>query len=320
MRGPFLLACAASWVAFAALASGCGRAEHDGDTPPEVRGAGGGSASGGATCEGPSGAFAVSIQDEGAGPPGSRATVIYGEVFSTNSARPGEIRYDTKRELGGCRLLVPAVPTDSPCPSVFVEVGTVSLSGLGAAIVMAPESVVLEPSMVIYLGPELPVPPPCQEGDPLHLDGDGFGIDTTCIAPLVPTGTFPLRVRSGEALPLTWEASDAPNTSRVRLTLVLATWSRPTARVECEVPDNGAFEIPEPLVTALFELGVEAYPQIRLTRFAVGFAPSLPGLSLGMDSLARRYLDPGIPTCSSDGDCPSGQRCDVASYLCEPAK
>jgi hypothetical protein len=85
------------------------------------------------------------------------------------------------------------------------------------------------------------------------------------------------------------------------------------------VPDTGSFEIPEALITGLFEFGLSGFPAIVLTRrSADSVETDLGCVELVAATSVRVPVDvPGLTSCTAAApQCPDGQTCDVAGMFC----
>jgi hypothetical protein len=116
-------------------------------------------------------------------------------------------------------------------------------------------------------------------------------------------------VQAKQAVHLTWEAAAEGATSRIRIKLDVSHHGGSKGEIDCEVPDNGAFDIPEPLVTELLGLGLAGFPTINLNRIAVGTDANNPHLSIALSSDITRAVDTGVVSCLDASSCPDGQMC-----------
>ena len=76
--------------------------------------------------------------------------------------------------------------------------------------------------------------------------------------------------------------------------------------IDCDVPDTGAFEIPEPLVTKLISLGLAGFPSIIVGRYSSASSLKQSQVKLLMLSSIERAVDSGVKSCMEGKDCPSG--------------
>ena len=246
-----------------------------------------------------------------------------GDAFSTLTARffdaptPQVIPLVLETELDDCQLLVPALPfcAESCAPGVCtaddectaypapVSVGTLAIEGLGESLMLEPAS-----SMQVYQAPSMPNPP-CVEGEPVSASAPGLTLEAQCIGQLELTGPDPIPVSSGAAVSVAWVAAAEPSGSRVRIRLDIAHHGGKKGEIQCEVPDTGAFDIPEPLVTQLIGLGVAGYPDISVTRVSVGVDAKHPGTTLVLSSNVLRPVDTGVVSCQDKSQCSAEQDC-----------
>lgn len=248
-----------------------------------------------------------------------------GEGYSTLIGRffagptPDAFPLDLDTEQAGCQLKVPALPfCDEPCtPDVCtaddvctpypdpVAVGTLSVTGLGTALSLAPAT-----SMVVYQSPSLAFPP-CAEGARVSASTETFTLEADCIAPLELTGPEPLPVKSGEVVHVTWVPASANATSRIRIGLDVSHHGGKKGQIDCDVPDTGSFDIPEPLVTKLIGLGLAGYPTLNVNRVSTGVDAKNADISLLLSSSITRAVDTGVKSCQDDLECDEGQTCSM---------
>ena len=228
----------------------------------------------------------------------------------------------------GCELLTP-VTCDPACPITSycsnagqcvvkpnpVSAGTLTVSGLAG--ITDP----LDPTgpLYAYSGPTLQQPyPPCAEGSSFSIQSDKLTVSSKCIAPFVLTNTLPIPVKSGMATHLTWTPPAAGATSRVQISLEISHHGGYKGQIDCEVPDTGSFDMPEPLITALIALGRAGYPSIDVQRIATGAAPNEPNAHLNAVSGVLVDVDTGVVSCMASTDCPTGMTCQVpGAHICQ---
>jgi hypothetical protein len=226
----------------------------------------------------------------------------------------------------GCQLLKPALPfcsggcggdaacvddeTCAPYPNAQ-NVGILQLEGLGS------EPVTMEPFPPGFAYQSRALPhPPCLEGESVRLSAPAFSAASACVAPLVVFNTaFP--VKRGQALALTWEAPSQTDQTRLLIKLDVSHHGGKKGEIDCNVPDNGAFEISASLVTALVDLGLAGYPTIVLTRVASASSPAQPAVQFAISSGIEREVDTGITSCTENVHCPTGQQCNTDKLTCE---
>ena len=253
------------------------------------------------------------------------AVFVTGQVFDAVLPAPEELRVQ-----GECRLLkVSAYTCDPACgagtacgPGAVCSpapnprsVGTVTVTGLGRPIVVAPNDSQFYSS----------------SGQPPYLDGADVGLATSGggyppftiwargVASL-ETGPGPARSELDRPLSITWTPPASPEDRvHVQIAVELAV-HRDAVSVECDVADTGSFAVPAELMA-------------ELRRVAAG----LPGKLLESDVLLHRrsvdstMIPPGcveldvrtaatVPLeleCTADGDCLAGQRCDAGLRACK---
>lgn len=160
--------------------------------------------------------------------------------------------------------------------------------------------------------------PPCAEGEPasIAVEGgsyDGFAIETRCIAPLEVGGPFALE--PGKPLALSWAAPGDQDLARIEIRLDIGHHGGFTGEIDCDVADNGAFEIPAALTDQLLDLGIAGFPTVQLTRTAAahsaGGQPSHVEMAVEM-FVEREVTIPGLVSCDPvNKPCPDGQVCQV---------
>lgn len=237
---------------------------------------------------------------------------------------PDAITLKVDSEQGGCKLWVPKVPfcstscgatgvcTDddecTPYPKAQ-DLGMVHVTGLGD------EEVVMEgfsPSFNYQPAKTLPNPS-CSEGAAVTVKTDKLGIEVTgkCIAPFVLTSADPVPVSSGKGIPLTWTAPGQSGFTKVHIHLDIAHHGGKKGEINCEVPDTGSFEIPEPLVTKLVSLGLAGFPTIDVGRASSVSAPTQSRVTLSVISSTMRDVDSGVKSCSDAADCVAPATCQA---------
>jgi hypothetical protein len=238
-----------------------------------------------------------------------------GRFFAAPSPETFPLKVDTKQ--GECELKVPVNPfCEEPCtPGVCtangvctpypdpVGVGALSLSGLGNALSLMPTT-----SLLVYQSPSLAYPP-CEAGAKVSAQSDRFSLEAACIAPLELTGDDPLPVRTGEVVHVTWKAAGSGASSRIRIGLDVSHHGGKKGQIDCEVPDTGSYDIPEPLVTKLISLGLAGYPTINVNRVSLGVDAKNADVSLLLSSSITRAVDTGVKSCLDKSECEDDQMC-----------
>ena len=302
--------------------SGCQQSSDDG--PSAAGSSGNGGASGNAGAAASSGA---------AGAPTLRGSVVVSLVAPTaeneghatvlgrffDGPTPSAIPLELDTEQGDCKLLVPSHPfCNTPCtPDVCTDddvctkypaplgVGSLTVAGLGATLSIEPST-----SMLVYQSPSLPYPP-CSEGEPVSASASGFMLAAECIAPLELAGADPIPVSAGQPVHVAWEPASAQADSRIRIGLDVAHHGGKKGEIDCDVPDTGSFDIPEPLVTKLVGLGLAGYPTLSVTRISVGTDSARPELMLLVSQSALRAVDTGVSSCQEDAECTAPAVCQA---------
>jgi hypothetical protein len=315
-----------------ALAAGCSDAEPahpDGDTrdasAASDAGTDGADASGSSTRVASFvGSFQVAIAD--ADPESGREpyTGVLGVVYDRRPPADGVV-FAVDHEQDDCQLLVPAVPfcdpgcgvdavctADDECTPYAIgqDLGPVDVEGLQPSVftmdAIAPAYKYQPPGDVHF-----PYPP-CAEGDAIRVTAqrEDMHIESRCVAPLV-LGGDPIVVKAGHAVPLTWTPPAQADRSRVEIELDVAHHGGAKGKIRCDVPDTGAFEIPEALVTDLVELGLAGFPLITVTRSATAGSDVAAGVQLTISSSTSRLVDTGVISCGDDLACPKGLSCQT---------
>src|SRR5450432_104948 len=226
-------------------------------------------------------------------------TSLVGMVFDEPQLPPIPLKLDS--ELNGCQLWVVKIVSCIPgCGSAGVctetnqctpypsprDIGPVHVQGLGTSdlVMDAGTRNVYEPIAFLPY-------PPCVEGASVLLNGQGFSAQGRCIAPLAMIGPDPLPVARGQGTPLTWTAPGTSDISRVRLSLDISQHGGKKGEIVCDIPDTGSFEIPEPLITKLVDLGLAGFPEIVASRVSTAFASAQSDVRLVISSPVTRAVD-----------------------------
>jgi len=222
----------------------------------------------------------------------------------------------------GCELLVP-VGCDTPCDatswctgkdqcapkSMVINAGTLALTGHGG------RNLNLEPQGNVYaISPTLPFPA-CSEGAAVTVQSSQFSLAGSCIAPLQVTTPPPVLASAGHAIELSWDPP-AQAGSRVEIAVEISHHGGFKGEIDCDVPDTGSFRVPEPLVTALNELGRAGYPTISVMRKSVATATQAPNVVLEISSTVVLAADTGVVSCAGDQDCTAPATCQP-SRICQ---
>ena len=304
-----------------ASSSNAGSGNNTGGTAANAGTTNGNGAAGSAPAAGePQGSVVVSLNPPSADSPGY--STLIARFFAGPTPDPFPLKLDSKAE--GCELRVPLLPfcSEACTPDVCtandvcspypepLSVGPITVSGLGAELSLMPAT-----SMVVYQSPSLAYPP-CPEGSTVKASSTSFTLEAECLAPLELTGPDPLPVTAGEVVHVTWQAAATGSKSRIRIGLDVSHHGGKKGQIDCDVPDTGSFDIPEPLVTKLLSLGLAGYPTINVNRVSVGLDAAHPDVSLLLSAAITRAVDTGVMSCQDDAECPDEKTCSKVG-ICE---
>jgi hypothetical protein len=298
----------------------------------------GGATTGGTATGGSSGGGALAYEPCELGARTGAFTVELGDGFTavTGSVRdavtPSDVP-DLVSEEGSCRLFRSRnLFCDPPCGSGTTcaetmscvasptnqSVGTVSVTGLAAALEMTPSGV---NSYTNPASPELPHPG-FVEGAVIVLSATGgalaaFELEGRGIAPF-ELDDAPLSVVRGQALALRWTPPGETNGQVVHLKFEFNRHGGTPTWLECDAPDTGSFDVPSTLLDALLDLEVSGWPTLTAARRTVD------STEVGSGCVELRVVSavtvdvalPGITSCDSENPCPPPQACQ-ANLLCE---
>jgi hypothetical protein len=326
------LACWLLPLACLVLETGCSSETTEPDNSSAGSNSGGTSANAAGTANGngaagstptaaePRGTLVVSLNPATTDAPGY--STLIGRFFDGPSPDPFPLKLDSMAE--GCELLVPLLPfcSEACTPDVCtandvctpypnpLSVGPIAVLGLGAELSLMPMT-----TMIVYQSPSLAYPP-CAEGSKVKAFSSSFNLEAECLTPLELTGPDPLPVKKGAVVHVTWVAPPADSKSRVRIGLDVSHHGGKKGQIDCEVPDTGSFDIPEPLVTKLLGLGLAGYPTINVNRVSLGVDPAHPDVSLLLSAAITRAVDTGVMSCQDDAECHDGKTCSKLG-ICE---
>jgi hypothetical protein len=269
-----------------------------------------------------SGAFVVSLVPAGGSVPAAYTSVL-GKVY--DAPMPDATVWTAVESAAGCQLLTPRVPFCSPgCGGAAVcaddgrcapypralDLGRVHVVGLGSA---AFDMDAIAGSYQPAAGLTLPYPP-FAAGDVVRLSAPGgvlgaFSLEGRGITPLAFAQTPALA--PGQPLRLTWTAPLQPAPSRIEVRLDLSHHGGSKGKIECDVADTGALELPASQVTRLLALGLAGYPTIALTRVASGTTTVGAGAIVlrVLSTVERAVAVEGLQSCTTDEQCPAGKHC-----------
>ncbi len=200
---------------------------------------------------------------------------------------------------------------------VAISVGNVKVRGIAttpptAEIVMMPagNSSYSEPDGISLKFP------PFDLGAPIELETAGGALPPLRLSAkgttfLETVGAPTVRAAKGEVLALRWKPTAMPDVSRIAIKLDLSHHGGTKGKLECDVPDNGSFDVPAALMTKLIDLGVAGYPYASLTRHVTNAAATPKGrVQLQITSEVQVVLNiPGFISCSEAEPCPTGKTC-----------
>ena len=270
------------------------------------------------------GAFSIALirAMEGAPP----FTQITGRV--RDAGDPREVWQEVMAD-GDCRLIVgPSYLCDPRCATgencvgenecvpapTSVDVGVVTIEGLGVEAQIKPNP----GNGQYYFAPPAGMMlayPPFEERAPLTLSATGgeygpFSLRGQGIPPL-EIAAEQFTIAPDTALELAWTPPQMELASRIQVLVDIAHHGGISARIECELPDNGAATISPGLINALMERGVAGFPIVALARRVVDSTEFKLGCVefAVVSSVERPAMIPGLNSCNVDEDCPQGQFC-----------
>lgn len=238
---------------------------------------------------------------------------------------------EQKRVSGVCRLLAAKV---RQCPQTCISgkvcgpaltcvdvpsdknAGTIEVSGVGDGLTVSPSN------KGFYLSTESIEYPGFDAGATIGLTAAGgeipaFSLTVKGVAPLTVTPPDEA-VRKGAPLRLSWEPSSVMTGARLHIIVSLDNHGKTKQQIECDAPDTGSLDIPEVLVSALWDLGVSGFPSLTMRRRAVESKTVGPGC-VEFNVFAEEVLElqlEGITSCSGPEDCP-GKTCITPEKICQ---
>ncbi|WP_093515528.1 hypothetical protein [Stigmatella erecta] len=261
---------------------------------------------------------------------GDGATSVQGRVL--NGVVPANVRRAEAQE-GECRLLrgrslfcSPACGASQACDEngacipypTAQDVGTVRLQGLKADLSLTPNAA----NFYFNAGTSLPSPG-LDEGASLKLEASGaqvpaFSLKGRGIPKLeVPSGA--IAVERGKPVTISWTPPSTPGDARIQIVMDLAHHGGIAASLECDaVQDSGSYAIPAGLLTQLIDVGVAGFPKVTISRRTADSTETSVGCVelLTVSQTERELTLPGLVSCSSNADCPTGQSCQ-ADLTCQ---
>jgi hypothetical protein len=128
----------------------------------------------------------------------------------------------------------------------------------------------------------------------------------------------PIRVRSGTASSVRWQAPAEAGPARMHAVLDINNHGSSDASVECDFPDTGEGEIPATLIDGLIAQGFSGFPTITLTRRTASSVAIEPGcVELLVSSVFSGEAEvEGVTSCNDASVCPAGQTCPLPERYC----
>ncbi|WP_225409301.1 hypothetical protein [Stigmatella hybrida] len=259
---------------------------------------------------------------------GDGHTSVQGRVL--NGVVPANVRRAEAQE-GECRLLrgrslfcSPACDASQACGENGVcipyptaqNVGTVRLQGMKVDLALTPNSA----NFYFNAGTSLPA---VDEGAPLKLEASGAQVPAFSLRgrglPRLEVPSGPLTVERGKPVTVSWTPPSTPGDARIQIVMDLAHHGGIAASIECDgVRDSGSYAIPAGLITQLIDVGVAGFPKVTISRRTADSTETPVGCVelLTVSQTERELTLPGLVSCSSNEDCPAGQRCQ-ADLTCQ---
>lgn len=149
-------------------------------------------------------------------------------------------------------------------------------------------------------------------------DTEPFTLQGWGVTPML-TDTDVVSVATGSGAMLQWDAAGADvERSEVYINFSVNVHGAVTGWIECTAEDDGSFEIPEPLVTQLINMGLSGFPRATLGRRSVDrttIASGCVDFEVSSEVTIDLEVD-GLISCDRDDDCPDGQSCS-GTHACE---
>jgi hypothetical protein len=237
--------------------------------------------------------------------------------------------WKTDSTVGKCKMVVrptctPTCATGTSCgvgsqciaEPTSHSVGAVDVAGLSVAIAgLAPAGNQYNKDL------SAGAYPPAAAGTlvTLHAAGGDYATFTLAareVEPLEFAGTG-ITVNRNQALPFTWTAPASGAHGKILAVLNIAYHGGGKNRIECEVDDTGAAEIPAELINKLLDAGTAGFPTLALTRRSVDSTTLAPPGCIEFEVSAYRERQvtvcpqPGmcIISCGQEAPCPTGMAC-----------
>ncbi len=245
---------------------------------------------------------------------------------------PTNVRTEVFAE-GGCRILRrenpfcdPACSGDETCDlsgtcvpyPASVDMGTVSVRGLRAAVSMEP----VQPGNT-YFDTSLSNPP-WTPGDPLSLVSTGGSIEALALYGYAPDTLDGVAeqwtLTPGQPLELSWAPPAADIDTEVVLVLRIDQHGTTPSGLECVFDDTGTATVTAATLDVLIDAGLTGFPAGEIRRQTADHADLDNGTCVEL--LARSVRVPrieidGYTPCRTDAECPDGLECNEALERCE---
>jgi hypothetical protein len=241
--------------------------------------------------------------------------------------------------VGDCELLKPVVAfceetcsastesctKDGKCATnpIAIDVGTLTLKDVKLSDGRSSFSMTTINSNYLPKAADKLDYPPCEAGKDVTLSGSIGGkaieVVSTCNEPLELGGSDPLPFVSGTPLELEWTKPSIAGRTHISVEIDISHHAGLKGLIRCTTADTGSLTVDASLVTALIALGTAGYPEVRVTRSALGSTTVGEGhLDLDIYSINTRFLSiPGYSSCSSSEDCPTDKPTCNQDLLCE---
>ena len=197
------------------------------------------------------------------------------------------------------------------------DVGTVTITGLAELLEMEP----VEPVNRYY---DTSLSDPLfQPEDEIVLEAagealDGFRLEGIGSDVLELAEDATILVEEGEIILVEWPAPTTEVPATIELELTIDQHGNSPVRIQCELEDTGAAELPAEVADALLNAGVSGFPNAVLSRRTVD-STSAGGLCVELVVGSPRSPDVrvgGHTPCDEPDDCPDGLTCDLAINTC----
>lgn len=187
--------------------------------------------------------------------------------------------------------------------------------------------------------------PGFDEGSPITIsatcgDYGPFEVSAKGVAPLQLTNGPPFNIAKAlsnadagadaatdaypyQAFTITWAPPGPASTSRIEVQIDLSHHAGSVGHLACDVDDTGSLTISAGQISQLIGLGnIAGNPELTITRRTSGSTAVAQGavnLLIESSIIAPTLTIEGHISCVFSTDCPSGQVCNTAVKLCQPA-